>query len=166
MTIESLPVPPMPPYPNNRWPLLVYRGALEAEPVRPEAFESGFASRGWVGSWRNGVYDFHHFHSSAHEVLGCYAGRATVRFGGPDGIDAVLEAGDAVVVPAGVAHALVSRSPDFRVVGAYPRSTTPDLLRGDPARYEEHGSRSREVPVPPRDPVAGDGGIPELWRMD
>jgi long-chain acyl-CoA synthetase len=40
---------------------------------------------GWSGTWRNGIYAFHHYHSTSHEVLGIAAGSAAVRFGGEGG---------------------------------------------------------------------------------
>jgi hypothetical protein len=35
-----------------------------------------FALNGWLGAWVNGVFSFHHFHSTAREVLGIVAGSA------------------------------------------------------------------------------------------
>ena len=40
---------------------------------------------GWLGAWVDGIYAFHHFHSTAHEVLGIVAGSASVILGGPKG---------------------------------------------------------------------------------
>ena len=107
MRTEHILLSPDPPFPNNDvLPLLLYRGV--ADPAAEAAwFETVFARNGWTGSWRNGVYGYHHFHSTAHEVLGCYGGQATVRFGGPEGPEVTFGAGDAVVIPAGVGHCLV-----------------------------------------------------------
>ena len=42
-----------------------------AEPLDPAAvFEELFSSRGWEGSWRDGVSDYVHYHSRIHGVLG------------------------------------------------------------------------------------------------
>ena len=90
--------------PNSPLPLLLYRGALAGR-VDAEAFEALFAGHGWGGLWRNGIYGFHHFHSTAHEVLGIAAGRVRVRFGGPNGQPVEVQAGDAVVIPADAVHA-------------------------------------------------------------
>ena len=153
-----------PPYPNSRLPVLLYRGALRADPA---AMERAFAAAGWANSWRKGIYRFHHFHSIAHEVLGIAAGRVTVRFGGPAGADAVLAAGDVAVIPAGVAHCNAGDDGDLLVVGAYPGGSRFDTLRGDPADYEDAARRAAAVPVPDRGPVAGydslHATLRELW---
>src|SRR5580704_15947769 len=87
--------------PNSRLPLLVYRAAVPADAA---AIERVFAANRWPPAWRNGVHPFHHFHSTAHEVLGVARGEATVLFGGPAGRVLSLRAGDVAVLPAGVGH--------------------------------------------------------------
>ncbi len=93
-------------------------------------FRATFAVNGWSGCWQGGVYDWHHYHANSHEVLGVIAGAAHLQLGGPQGEIAVLEAGDAVVIPAGLAHCLIAASEDFAVIGAYPGGVAPDLIRG------------------------------------
>ena len=95
-----------PVFPNNpSLPLLVYPGALPEIGPRPAAaFEARFRANRWGNSWRNGVYDVHHYHSTAHEVLGVCGGSARVAFGGEGGVELEVRAGDVVVIPAGVAH--------------------------------------------------------------
>ena len=68
-------------FPNNpNIPLLKYGNAIPIQGTDPAAlFESLFNDNSWVGSWRNGVYSMHHYHSSAHEVLGVYSGSALVQ---------------------------------------------------------------------------------------
>ena len=62
--------------PNNpTLPLIVYRSALETGPRCAADCERLFADNGWSGAWRNGIYAHHHYHSTAHEVLGIAAGR-------------------------------------------------------------------------------------------
>jgi hypothetical protein len=52
--------------PNHpKWPLVIYRGAVRfTKKVDPAAvFEELFESNGWGDSWRNGIYDYVHYHS-------------------------------------------------------------------------------------------------------
>lgn len=152
--------------PNNpSLPLLVYRGALETGPGCAEACEALFAANGWRGAWRNGIYAQHHYHSTAHEVLGVTAGSVRVRLGGEGGATVELRAGDVVVIPAGVAHKNEGASPDLLVVGAYPVGQSPDMC--SPATQERGRTvrNIRAVPLPAGDPVSGKAGpLPQRWR--
>ena len=116
-------------FPNNaRLPLLVYREAVPLPPHDPAVrFETRFAAHQWGDAWRNGIYGFQHYHSTAHDVLGVFRGQATVLFGGEQGVVLSLQAGDVVIIPAGVAHKNVGSSRDFGVVGAYPRGQRWDV---------------------------------------
>ena len=112
--------------PNNRLPLILYAGAVDVvagDPAR--AFEDLFQANRWGNGWRNGIFPFHHYHSTAHEVLGIAAGEAEVRFGGESGATVHAKAGDAVLIPAGVGHKRLSGSPDLLVIGAYPLGHAP-----------------------------------------
>ena len=53
--------------PNNALPLPLYRQS--DTPDLPSAIEERFAKNNWTGSWRAGVFPFHHYHSTTHEVL-------------------------------------------------------------------------------------------------
>src|SRR5205814_7090645 len=98
-------LPPDGVIPNSRFPLLIYRKALSLTQSDPAAlFEEVFERNGWSGTWRDGIYPYHHYHSVTHEVLGVFSGSATVQFGGESGVIEKLIAGDVVVIPAGVAH--------------------------------------------------------------
>ncbi len=140
-------------------PLLVYAGALAIGAAdRAAAFEALFRRHGWGGMWRNGIYAFHHYHSTAHEVLGIAAGRARVRFGGEHGTTLDIEAGDAVLIPAGVGHCNLGASADLLVVGAYPEGQRPDLRRGGPDDRPQVLANIAAVPLPRRDPITGRDG--------
>ena len=168
-------------FPNSRYPVLVYRGVatepaaaraavVRAEVVRPEVsraalFERLFSRHQWPAAWRNGLYEQHHYHSAAHEVLGVYEGWVQARLGGEEGTLLELRAGDVIVIPAGVAHCNEAQSKDFRVVGAYPRGTEMDMFYGAPGERPRTDSNIARVPLPEQDPVFGAGGpLLELWR--
>jgi uncharacterized protein YjlB len=150
--------------PNSTLPVLVYRGALPRD-AGAAAYEDRFASNGWLGAWRDGIYPFHHFHSTAHEVLAIASGTANVVLGGPQGSRVELTAGDVVVLPAGTGHCNAGSEPGLLVVGAYPNGMRWDLRRGDPAEHDEVLANIARVPLADIDPMqGGNGPLVELWR--
>jgi uncharacterized protein YjlB len=146
--------------PNNpTLPLLIYPAALDLAGLDPAgACIDRFARHGWSGAWRNGIYPFPHYHSTAHEALGICAGRATVRLGGETGITLEVQAGDALVLPAGTGHQNLGSSPDLLVVGAYPDAMDWDLCRGERDERPEVLLNIEAVPLPAQDPIHGFGG--------
>jgi uncharacterized protein YjlB len=155
--------------PNNAaLPLVLYPQVVKAEDAADAAaaFERIFAGNGWKRSWRNGIFPYHHYHSTQHEVLGIYAGWTRVQFGGESGPVEELQAGDAVVIPAGVGHKRLDGSADLGVVGAYPPGPDWDM---NYARAEERADALTHipaVPLPPADPVFGDGGpLHDHWHL-
>ena len=147
--------------PNHpRFPLIVYRGALDATNGRDlqSGFESLFHGNGWRWSWRNGIYPFHHYHSNAHEVLGIAGGAAEVRFGGEAGETFAVEAGDAVLIPAGVGHKRLSSGAGLYVIGAYAEPVSVDLWREGAEPKDEIRARIAALPLPAVDPVTGPTG--------
>jgi len=147
--------------PNSRLPLLVYRGAVPADAA---AIERVFAANHWPPAWRDGVYSFHHFHTTAHEVLGIARGHVSVLFGGPSGQVLTVQAGDVVVIPAGVGHCNQGQSDDLLIVGAYPANGPgPDTRRGKPAEHAMAVRNIAAVPLPSADPVGGT--LRQVWSM-
>lgn len=140
-------------------PLILYKGVLRLNGADPAATaEQLFTNNGWQGTWRNGIFDFHHYHSNAHEVLAICRGQATVRFGGEQGETVTLGAGDVALLPAGTGHKRLSPSGDLLVVGAYPPGQSPDLCRGEPGERPQTLANLRVVPLPTYDPVYGQSG--------
>jgi len=152
-------------FPNSKLPLLVYPKVVAAVDVSPaDWFERLFGANGWPPAWRDGIYPFDHYHSTAHEVLGVCRGQATVAMGGPGGIMLDVSAGDVVVIPAGVAHKRGAASADFLVLGAYPSGQRWDMHDGRPGERPGTDHNIRRVPLPPADPVVGiAGGLTHLW---
>jgi uncharacterized protein YjlB len=163
--ITTYPLTPYGDFPNSPWPLVVYHGAVGIVGEDPATrFEELFTANHWVDCWRNGIYTYHHFHSTSHEVLGIYRGSAQVQFGGPQGVMLEVHAGDVIVIPAGVAHKNLQSSNDFGVVGAYPNGFEPDMNYGKPEEHPTVDQEISKVPIPLSDPVYGrNGPLFQYW---
>jgi uncharacterized protein YjlB len=170
---------------NNDVPLLVYRSVVDVDASDPEgAVEKTFGANGWGDGFRGDTFPFHHYHSCAHEVVGCARGKATLQFGGPTGPVVDVKAGDAVLIPAGVVHCRLDDTPGYTSIGAYPPGQQPDLCVFSEADADV--SRERDdteglelkvvgknelatikaaigsVAPPETDPV-GNGAVQKLW---
>lgn len=152
--------------PNSRLPVLVYRNVFSAnQPDPANWFEDRFTAHNWRGTWRNGILTYHHYHSTAHEVLGIYRGWVTLRIGGETGATVRITTGDALVIPAGVGHKNLQQSPDLGVIGAYFDGLFWDLLRGEPGERPRADQNMAALPLPDSDPVYGPTGpLCQLWR--
>ena len=152
--------------PNNPdLAVVLYRSPVRlVDSFDPAAvFEELFDRNGWGDSWRNGIYDYVHYHSRIHEVLGIARGRGRVQLGGPKGRMFELKAGDVAILPAGTGHQCIGASKDFLVVGAYP-----PFGKYDECTTNEHDRAVVTIPKvarPRKDPVYGaDGLLVPLWR--
>ncbi len=92
-------------------------------------------------------------------------GSASIAFGGSEGKVVEVEAGDVVVIPAGVGHKNEGSSGGFSVVGAYPRGQESyDLRTGEEGERPEVLENIRNVPLPEADPLHGrQGPLAESW---
>jgi uncharacterized protein YjlB len=154
-------------FPNNaELPVLIYKHVfgLPELPFRAASvIEKIFHDNNWKNSWRDSIYDFHHYHSTTHEVLGAFRGRGKILLGGPKGIITELEKGDVIIIPVGVSHKLVSDD-HFRCVGAYPNGMDWDVNYGKPEELEITLKNIERVPLPSTDPVFGsEGPFWEHW---
>jgi uncharacterized protein YjlB len=155
-------------FPNNGLlPLMIYQRALQipehdAEKIITELFETNE----WVNAWVDGVFDYHHYHSTAHEVLGVIRGSARILFGGPGGVALLVEQGDTIIIPAGVAHKAVDIYDDFTCIGAYPAGQDYDILTGKDGEHDKAVERIKTVELPLADPVYGtDGPLLTNWKI-
>ena len=153
--------------PNNPMPFLIYKGAIDVGNAHPErTIEELFGANGWGAMWRNGVYDYLHYHATVHEALGVARGHARVRFGGDHGREFEISAGDVAILPAGTGHQCLSSSADFCVVGAYPPGPRMHVTRPTPENHAKALKTIPQVKVPKTDPVRGaDGPLVRLWQV-
>ena len=152
--------------PNNPMPFLVYKQAIDLADDHPEkTIEDLFQANGWGDMWRNGIYDYLHYHATVHEALGVARGTARVRFGGDHGREVEVAAGDVAILPAGTGHQCLSASSDFSVVGAYPPGAKMEVTRPTPENRRKALKTIPEVKLPNTDPVRGESGpLIKLWR--
>ena len=148
-------------------PLVIVRHTAAVDHSDPAAwFEQHLTTYGWGACWRWVVYNYQHFHSNNHEVLGVSRGHATLLLGGEKGLISSVSAGDVIVLPAGTGHKSLEASPDFEVVGAYPDGREPDLIRPGASDLPAIRSRIAMVPLPKFDPIFGKvGGLNIHWGL-
>lgn len=143
--------------PNSRLPLLIHRSGI------PDGGEAAvrdcFRAHGWYNNWRYpGIYTYGHFHSTTHECLGVAAGWMEVELFGQGGVRRRVEAGDVIVLPAGVSHRMIGQSDDIMMIGGYPDGRDWDNMQE--AAIDEHlrrvaAKRIMMCPIPAKDPVTG-----------
>ncbi|TQN66703.1 hypothetical protein CSHISOI_08839 [Colletotrichum shisoi] len=159
-------------------PLLIYHGVLtpsssssSSSPPSASAIEAHLRSVGVVEpQWRHTMYTTTHHHSTTNEVFCVSAGRAGLCFGGeadPHRVEPVVEAGDVLVVPAGVAHRLLEDldldldldldGGRFEMVGSYPGGHDWDMCYGRQGEEAKAGDIGR-VAWFSSDAVYGDDG--------
>lgn len=148
-------------------PLLIYHAAFPAS-TSAAIIESHLPKNGLSPQWRYTMFTTSHFHSTTHEVLCVYAGRARLLFGGeknPGKVEAEVSAGDTIIVPAGVAHRLLEdHEGGFQMVGSYPKGCSWDMCYGKEGE-SDMAEKIKDVPWLQKDPLYGDDG-PVLWSRE
>lgn len=150
---------------NNVLPVLFYKSILTLPTFFPaRGVRNLFKDNGWGNSWKDSIYDYHHYHSITHEALGVYKGKTKVQLGGEYGIELTLEKGDVIIIPAGVAHKNLTPKNKFKCVGAYPDGKDYDIKTGQQGERPETDENIKAVPIPLKDPVFGlKGELQKNW---
>lgn len=153
-------------FPNNsQLPVLIYKQVFMKEKMQAEHVERILFENHWQNSWRNGIYSFQHYHTTAHEVLVVYKGWAEVQLGGPDNKIHRIEKGDLVILPAGIAHKKIDSGEGFAVIGAYPDNQQWDMNYGKKEEKEQAKKQIKQVNLPAKDPVFGETGpVYKYWK--
>jgi len=154
--------------PNSKLPVLVYREVFilpKQKNKSAEIIQKTFLKNGWSNSWRNGIYDFHHYHSTTHECMGIAMGTADIILGGPGGRKVRLAQGDIIILPAGTGHKCKKCSENFLCVGAYPQGKDYDTCLGKSSELEKSLSNIKKLALPMKDPVLGkEGFLKTYWK--
>ena len=153
-------------FPNNGLlPLLIYQRAFPSR----EGCDTGIIrdlleTNSWKDAWVDGIYDYHHYHSTAHEALIVLQGSARVQFGGSGGVTFAVEKGDVIIIPAGVAHKRIDEADGFSCMGAYPQGQDYDMNYGKPGERPKADQNIGKVALPENDPLYGsDGPLVKNW---
>jgi uncharacterized protein YjlB len=142
-------------------PLMIYHSAFLSS-ASASTMESHLSTVGVVTpQWRYTMFSQSHFHSTAHEVLCVAHGKAKLCFGGEDNpkkVEPVVEKGDVMVVPAGVAHRLLEDiEGGFSMVGSYPNGKGWDMCYGNEGE-EKKVKGIGALGWFEKDPIYGDEG--------
>jgi uncharacterized protein YjlB len=146
---------------NSKCPLIVYRSPVVLHrKFDPAAiFEVLFQANKWGDGWRATMYDYNHFHSSTHECLGIARGTLIAKFGGSEGREIELKAGDVVIIPAGVGHRRIKQSRRLLIVGVYPANSRKyDEPKPGEIDHATALKKVSQVKNPLTDPVFGKSG--------
>ncbi|KAI9737209.1 MAG: hypothetical protein M1818_005741 [Claussenomyces sp. TS43310] len=160
--------------PNSPLPVLIYRSALPIDPT-PEKIQEAIEPNDWLKGGIFKHYARHHFHSVTHECYAVFRGSSRLLLGrGPldkagDGdLEVILHTGDAIVLPAGVAHCSLESEEGYEYVGLYPRGSPHwdnNFCKTDEEETRRKADNARAVPIPDCDPVFGPKGpLVNLWH--
>ncbi|KAK1613494.1 hypothetical protein BDP81DRAFT_443810 [Colletotrichum phormii] len=187
---ETFHIPPTPHSPNSKFPVIVYRNALENKSL--EGALEAINTSEWVkgGHWKianETLAATPHYHLTTHEAYTVLRGSGTYvlgkspldadtdELGNPVGVEFVARAGDVFAWPAGVTHFVKDTEDDYEVIGFY--ALTGFNSREEPYDMEyaldsveetdEKRWRCEKVPGPIKDPLYGEAGpMPSLWKRN
>jgi len=115
--------------PNSPLPVLVYRNVLPKHPS-PHTIRNAIEPNEWLQGGVFKRYSAHHFHSVTHECYAVFKRASTLLLGrGPldesekGDVEVTLGVGDAIVLPAGVAHCSLHSEEGYEYVGLYPKGS-------------------------------------------
>lgn len=153
-------------FPNSTLPVLLYKRVFHLPLIMAGWYiKKIFKKNNWTNAWRGGIYNYHHYHSNTHEVLGVYKGKTTVLLGGENGVKANIVRGDVLIIPAGVAHKNLKPNNDFKCVGAYPEGKKFDMNYGWKGERPQADENIKQVPLPLQDPILGlEGEMKNYWK--
>lgn len=150
---------------NAELPLLIYKHSISQISGSAQNIQTLLQNNHWGSSWIDCIYDFHHYHSNTHETLVILSGTCMVQFGGDKGITYIVEPGDVVIIPAGVAHKSIEMRDEFQCIGAYPYDIGYDMNYGTAKEYEKAVTSVPLVALPQKDPMFGEQGLLfEYWK--
>ncbi|KAB2105262.1 hypothetical protein AG0111_0g6558 [Alternaria gaisen] len=148
-------------------PLFIYHSAFPPS-TSASTLESHLPTNNLSPQWRYTMYTTTHYHSTTHEVLCIFNGRAKLLFGGesnPGKVETEVKAGDAIVVPAGVGHRLIEDvEGGFQMVGSYPKGCSWDMCYGKQGE-EKKAEAVGNVEWLEKDPLYGNDG-PVTWAKE
>ncbi|MBO9595504.1 MAG: cupin [Niabella sp.] len=150
--------------PNSPHPLLVYRNFFNKEGEACENWlKKKFAAHHWFPFAGVPPFDAIFYYINTHVVLGVCAGVAKWQLGGTLGLTMVVEKGDVLVIPAGVALQHLESSVDFKITGASALNVVPKI-RKETSGHSKDPGHVADIPIPETDPVLGtDDGLLTIW---
>lgn len=150
--------------PNSPHPLLVYRSFFDKESDACENWlRKKFINHKWFPFSGLQPFDVPCYYVNTHIVLGVCAGEAKWQLGGTLGLTMVIEKGDVLVIPAGVALRNLESSADFKISAASSLDVIPKIRKEATSHLKDPG-RIADISIPETDPVLGTGdGLLTIW---
>lgn len=143
-------------FPGNTLPVLHYRHAIELPALfRSHRVKKIFSRHDWGNIWRSGIHTYNHYHSNTHEAIAVIKGHTVLLLGGEYGTQIVLQKGDLIVIPAGVAHKNLGKMRDVICIGGYPGGHGFDMNIGDLGERPKADTNISTLELPMQGPLYG-----------